>query len=186
MVSYPIERWDVVQFDNSIIKYPMIYIKPDSAFLDFAGAHDYKVVAVISGTGRDYDGPHISGVVEGSGNVPNCRPNYYAKTGYYVITLDSSWSGYPYPTQLGSVSFLGLNPKPAPKKEENKTTEKFEPKPELSEPTKERMPTKLVKSGDDNKKKGLPLWAIVIVILGVAGIFLLLCFLTKSSNKSPK
>jgi hypothetical protein len=63
----------------------------------------------IEGTGTVYDGKKIPGVVDKSCFVPNCRPNFFDKTGYYVITLHASWYGYPEPHKLGSVSFAGIN-----------------------------------------------------------------------------
>ena len=41
-------------------------------------------------------------------NVPNCRPNFCAKTGLYVITLQADWYGYPDPNTLGNVNFSGM------------------------------------------------------------------------------
>jgi hypothetical protein len=65
----------------------------------------------ISGTGMGYDTTvKIPGVVNRSSDVPNCRPNYYKKTGQYVVTLDCPWVGYP-PKNNGIVKFFGLKEK---------------------------------------------------------------------------
>lgn len=55
-----------------------------------------------------YDEFSIPGVVDQSCSIPNCRPNFYEKNGYYVITLMGTWNGYPHPDKLGKVVFSGL------------------------------------------------------------------------------
>jgi hypothetical protein len=106
--TYKIHRWDAVQF-STIKKFPIIYITPDLAFLDFVRNNNYQVVAHISGTHKIYDHMKMQGTVDKSGSVPNCRPNYFEQNGYYVITLDALWDGYPALEHLGEVSFLGLS-----------------------------------------------------------------------------
>jgi hypothetical protein len=109
MTEYDIKRWDAVLFGNSEAQVPMIYIKPDIDFLSFARVNNYAVMATINGTGTQYDGHKIPGVVSTSCAIPgNRRPNYFKKTGYYVVTLQSNWYGYPDPKHLGTVSFEGL------------------------------------------------------------------------------
>lgn len=108
MSQYKIERFDVVMFGNSTTKVPMLYIKPDLTFLEFARSNNYAVSVEINGTGTIYDGKIIPGVVDKSCYVPNCRPNFYEKTGYYVITLWSNWYGYLEPDKLGTVKFFGM------------------------------------------------------------------------------
>ena len=115
MSEYDIERWDVVMFNNSNAKSPMIYIKPDLTFLQFARANNYAVVCEISGTGTIYDGKEIPGVVNTSMYVPNCRPNFYNETGWYVVTLSANWYGYPEPSKLGRVKFYGMKDWPEDK-----------------------------------------------------------------------
>lgn len=109
MAEYDIKRWDGVMFGNSITKMPMIYIEPDLKFLQFVEANNYAVVCNITGTGMIYDDVSIPGVVDRSCSIPNCRPNFYEETGYYVITLMGTWNGYPHPDKLGKVVFSGLN-----------------------------------------------------------------------------
>jgi hypothetical protein len=111
MSEYKIERWDGVMFSNSITKYPMIYIKPDITFLEFIKENNYTVLCEIKGTNKNYDNRVIPGIVDKSSNTPNCRPNFYEKTGLYVITLQTQWDGYPYINSLGTVIFKGLNGK---------------------------------------------------------------------------
>ena len=129
MSVFPIKRWDVVMSGNSVVRYPMIYIKPTMEFLEFARANNFVVLCKISGTGTVYDGKDIPGVVDKSCYVPSCRPNFCEKTGWYVISLHANWYGYPEPEKLGSVEFYGLKPGPklsqkdngslAPKKKNN-------------------------------------------------------------------
>jgi hypothetical protein len=115
--TYEIKRWDGVMFGNSITKVPIIYIEPDLDFLEFIRRTNFAVLAVISGTDTIYDAdPNssvntigIPGVVDKSCFIPNCRPNFYDKTGLYVVTLaGATWNGYPHPAKLGRVSFKGL------------------------------------------------------------------------------
>ena len=91
-----------------IIKTPMIYINPDPAFMTFVRANNFKVYVNIKGTGMKYDTSIIPGVVNQSSIIPNCRPNFFNKNGYYIITLDCGWYGYPDPDRLGYVSIQGF------------------------------------------------------------------------------
>jgi hypothetical protein len=133
MSKYQIHRWDVVMFGNSNSKIPMIYVKPDITFLDFIRKNDYAVVCEIEGTGTIYDGKQIPGIVDKSSYVPNCRPNFFEQTGYYVVTLWSNWYGYPNVDMNGEVKFLGLKepdnstPLPAPEKPQEKIYPKINP-----------------------------------------------------------
>jgi hypothetical protein len=108
MTQYKIERWDAVMFGNSITKSPMIYIKPDITFLQFIRDNKYAVMCNITGTNTIYDGKMIPGIVDKSCYVPNPRPNFFKKTGLYVITLMATWNGYPDMNNLGTVSFKGV------------------------------------------------------------------------------
>lgn len=105
--QYPIQRWDVVQLDaTSNTQFPMIYITPDTAFVEQARLTGYVVELEIQGTGKRYDGKKVRGTVDRSANIPSCRPNYYAKTGQFVITLELVWDGYPAKGNLGSIKLL--------------------------------------------------------------------------------
>lgn len=104
MLKYKILRWDPVLFGNSNKQSPLITIKPDEKFLTFIRANNFEVLCEITVDGITR---HAEGVVNRSSVVPNCRPNYFAKTGYYVITLKKQWQGYP--KSLGTVAFKSLN-----------------------------------------------------------------------------
>lgn len=113
-LSYAIQRWDGVigKYPLPDQKSPMIYIKPDLAFIEFARVNKNAVMCTIQGTDTVYDGRQIPGIVEKSSHYPSCRPNFYEATGLYVITLWSNWYGYPPSTDatLGQVTFHGLVP----------------------------------------------------------------------------
>ena len=116
------------------MKQPLIYIKPDEAFLSFVRANKFAVLCEISGTGMNYDHQPgssvlIPGVVSRSSVVPNCRPNYYAATEYYVVRLLAPWIGYPN-KNLGQVKFFGLEegmPAQIPPKKDTKKQKKIIP-----------------------------------------------------------
>ncbi len=104
---YPIQSWNPVMAGNCLVQYPAIYVNPDMAFLEFARNNNFRVACKISGTNTEYDGQTYIGYINQSGNFPNCRPNFYAQTGLYVVTMDTHWKGYPYPNSLGHVEFFG-------------------------------------------------------------------------------
>lgn len=94
-IQYKILRWDGVIYGTSNNKYPMVYIIPDLALLEFFEANDYKVNCKINNSESQYDDSVITGQVDSSALFPNCRPNFYAETGTYVVTLMMNWNGYP-------------------------------------------------------------------------------------------
>ena len=114
---YKITRWDAVLFGDDINPKPMIYFKPDLKFLNFARDNRNYVNVRILNTDSPYDHSILHGVVDISAYVPICRPNYFEETGYYVITLDCNWMGYPHLDKLGSVKIIGLNEEDEEKKQ---------------------------------------------------------------------
>ena len=107
MSEYKIERWDVILVNNH--RLPVIYIKPDLEFVEFIRKNNYSIIAQINHTGMVYDMKKIDATVDQSLYNLNCRPNFFTDTGYYIITLNSSWNGYPAPNRLGTVVFYGLH-----------------------------------------------------------------------------
>jgi hypothetical protein len=175
--KYDIMRWDVVMFKNSVTQNPMIYIKPDEAFLEFARLNNYTVMVQIKGTGTIYDDKLIAGIVNESSNVPNCRPNFFDKTGYYVITLYSDWYGYPESDKLysetkegekslGCAMFSGLHDP------ENKDKDKDTDQHSLAPLVKKDAPNS--KTASSTNDKGMNTWRILSVCLMII-IILLLC-----------
>ena len=92
--QFKIKRWDAIIYASDMTPRPAIYVVPDIEFLNMAQENNYKVRVSVSKTNSKYDGI-IEGTIYTSSNVPNCRPNYFAATGEYVIILDGSWLGYP-------------------------------------------------------------------------------------------
>ncbi len=105
MPTYNIERWDAVIPPGRDEAYPMIYIKPDKDFIEYSKNNNYTVMVSISGTNTRYDEAPFVAIIDSSGYFPNDRPNFYDKTGFFVITLFSRWLGYP--PNNGSVLIQG-------------------------------------------------------------------------------
>ena len=169
MTEYKIMRWDGVMFGNSITKMPMIYIKPDIDFLEFARANHFAVICEINGTGTIYDGKQIPGVVDKSCNVPNSRPNFFEETGYYVITLRATWNGYPDTNKLGTVVFKGLN---------GEITEK-----EYKESKKDNAPKAFISS---SRKSSISITQILGIMIGLFAIIFLSAYIVKSLKTNLK
>ena len=94
MTTYQIMRWDAVIPGNYTFPFPMIYIKPDANFLKHLD-DNFNLNVTIKNSKSTYDGKKILGVVDTSKNYPNYRPTFFSQTEYFVITLFSSWDGYP-------------------------------------------------------------------------------------------
>lgn len=95
MPEYEITRWDAVIPKDNTLPYPMVYIKPDKNFLDYAKENKYMFLLSITGTNMDYDKMPVVGMVDSSAYFPNYRPNFSNETGYFVIILFTNWIGYP-------------------------------------------------------------------------------------------
>jgi len=107
-MSYAIQRWDVLSGDN-IQKFPAIYVIPDTNFIEFIRNNEYNIICLIDGTGSPYDGMYYNANVSQSSDMPNCRPNFFLKTGMYIITLNAQWMGYPCEKTKGTVTIYGRN-----------------------------------------------------------------------------
>jgi hypothetical protein len=103
--KYIIYRWDVI-LGTAQHRVPIIYVKPDLYFIDLVQKNDYIIKVLIENTGTIYDGQVVLASVNKSSAVPNCRPNFYNDTGYYIVTLFTDWYGYPTNGSLGSATFL--------------------------------------------------------------------------------
>ena len=99
MSLYKIKSWNVILGPDGINQVPMIYIEPDLAFINAALQNNQRLSCSFYGTQTPifftYDGHDIMGTVNNSCVVPNCRPNFCDKTGYYTVTLETPWRGYP-------------------------------------------------------------------------------------------
>lgn len=107
MTTFKIVSWDGIVSGNDINPHPSISFVPSLAFLDFAKLNDYIVSVVITDTNSTYDNVVIQGIAKSSGNVPPCRPNFYAETGLWSIILNFDWLGFPL--KMGKVKIVGLN-----------------------------------------------------------------------------
>lgn len=105
MPEYDIERWDAVIPKDTTFPFPMIYIKPDANFVQYAKDNNYMVLVTVKNTASKYDDNAFVGIIDSSGYFPNNRPNFFNKTGYFVITLFSTWNGYP--PQNGNILIQG-------------------------------------------------------------------------------
>jgi len=106
MLEYEIKSWNSVIPKDNTFPYPMIYIKPDKKFSDYAKENDYTVMITVSGTGSQYDNQKTIAIIDSSGYFPDYRPHFFNKTGFLVLTLMCGWLGYP-PTN-GKVLIQGL------------------------------------------------------------------------------
>lgn len=102
---YDIHRWDSVIFDSSYPN-PMVYIHPDQDLHKFVAANDNNLLISIEGADCRYNDRYIKARLLPSSVVPNERPNYFEKTGLYVLVLSDEWRGYP--STLGSCAIFGL------------------------------------------------------------------------------
>lgn len=102
MNTYQIKRWDSVVVGNNPFPFPMIYIKPNDLFYDFAKANTNIAFVKITGTGSAYDERAFVGVI----STPENRPFFYDKTKLLLVTLYAPW--LEYPPRSGSATFSGL------------------------------------------------------------------------------
>ncbi len=171
MTSYDIVRWDALRFGNSLVTRPSIYIKPDLTLLQFFKDNHYAVAVKISDTNTIYDSKILAGVVNRSAVVPNCRPNFYNKTGTYIITLaNCGWFGYP-PT-LGKVVFLGLKGKGKEIKSEDDLIESLG-----------TLTQDCAKKKKECMYKGLNFWYFILI---TAIIIIILALLIGNGKKKGK
>jgi hypothetical protein len=103
-LTYTIKRWDVMLFQNSITKTPVVYIEPDKKFLKYISKNN-GVLCTISGTDMAYDQNSTVGFIRQSSTTPSPRQNFYNETGYYTIILTLPWLGYPNENKLGMINF---------------------------------------------------------------------------------
>lgn len=166
MSLYPIVRWDVITTDNVTLR-PVVYIQPDLNFLEFAKANNFAIICEISGTNTRYDGVQAHGVVDKSCSVPNCRPNFYNKTGLYVITLDTTWYTYPQWDKLGFVKIFGFEkPKEMPINKDIDNVYELPSTLQMNDETLKQA-QKMFKVTPDTKIAGFLILALLLVVLFV-------------------
>lgn len=173
---YPIKQWNVVMLGNNNVKIPMISIKPDSNFIEMAKDNNYVLLCEISGTGTIYDGKQIPGVVDKSCFVPNYRPNFCKKTGWYVITLWANWYGYPNVGMNGIVTFPQMKASSIVRMEPSVDSSKHEEKIPVTK-NKELLKLKYANENyENNSPPGMSTNLILLIILGIV-ILIFISFL---------
>lgn len=171
--SYEIERWSGVIYGNNQNPLPLIYIKPDANFHNYIKDNNYQIKVRIINTGEScYDNRIMDGIVNSSANVPNCRPNFFNKTGLYTITLQSLWSGYP--SKMGKIYIEDLP---------NMNDEGFIDNKYHNTNTMER-----VRDENNPNSKGLSseqlFWIFVSIFLGAPLLVLIIIFLINMSKEA--
>jgi hypothetical protein len=161
MSEYPIVRWDAVRFQSSPNAYPMLYVKPDNRLKHL---ENNTVFCTVRDSNTPFDQYKVAGIVYKSSCMPNPRPNFYAKTGNYVIVLLSQWTGYPSPDHLGVVTIDTIVSSP----------QKKAPTPVRY--AKKKCSTGMCSSGAD--RKGLLIVFFIISLLFLVSI----CCSLSSSN----
>ena len=107
MTEYKIERFDsILNGEIGNIALPVIYIKTDQEFLEFAKKNNYIIGCKIKNSGTIYEGKLLTGIL--NNNVLN-RPNFFKQTGLSVITLLVKWNGYPEYGTTPTITFFQLN-----------------------------------------------------------------------------
>jgi hypothetical protein len=107
MTEYKIERFDsILNCGTSNTALPVIYIKTDPEFLEFAKKNNYIIGCKIKNSGTIYEDKVLPGMI--NNNVLN-RPNFFKQTGLCGITLFVKWNGYPEYGSTPTVTFFGLN-----------------------------------------------------------------------------
>jgi len=110
VATYKIERWDPIMSGNSITPHPAVYIVPDKNFLNFSRNNSFSAYCNITESDTVYNNKLLKCTINKSSVVPNCRPNFYANSGLYIISLDTFWlGGYPKSTNLGVIEFYGFS-----------------------------------------------------------------------------
>lgn len=99
-MEFPVYSWSGILLPERVEASPLVYIKPTKELIDYAGGVDFVLDVVVRETDSPYDGPQRA-VLDTSLLVPDYRPNFYNKTGFYVLVLDRPWKGYP--RKLGKV-----------------------------------------------------------------------------------
>jgi len=172
MPKYNIEQWQAVLQKENIFPTPMIYIKPDREFIDYAGKNNYMVLVTVGGTGTQYDDRPTIAIVDSSGYFPDYRPNFYNKTGFFTLTLSCGWLGYPnLPQGNGYVVVQGL-------KGPDKVT--IPPPQAFVAPKPIPWPTggNTVERYNSSREENLSSKQIGILSLAIAGVFGSLVFLS--------
>lgn len=94
-MTYPIVSWEVFQTECNNQPKPSFYFTLDPRLKKFLKDNKDTLQIRIKDTGSLYDNRVFIAMVNKSANMPNDRPNFYDATGYYVMSFDAAWMGYP-------------------------------------------------------------------------------------------
>ena len=111
MAKYEIKRWDPIVFGSSVHPFPVISIKPDKEFIEFANKNLNTLLIKIEGTNTIYEGKTMVGIMDSSAVSPVCTPVAFNKDKLYTIALYAKWYGYPDSDKLGRAVITGLKGK---------------------------------------------------------------------------
>lgn len=174
MPTYEIQQWNSVipksppGSEENNFPMPMIYIKADKWFENYATKNNYMVLINIEGSDSQYDNHPTIAVIDNSGYYPNYRPRFFNDTHYYVLTLACGWLGYP--RKNGRVIMKG---QVGPDKIEAEPPVPFvAPKP-LQWPTEMYTATKTT-DGSDGKLSSKQIWIIAGLLIAVFSFFVFL------------
>lgn len=165
---YNIERWDSVIFGNNTDPVPIIYIKPDKFLLDFAKSNSNVLAVEIEDSYSIYDKRKIPGIWYKSSDIPNCRKNFFDKTGFYVLVLQSPWYGYP--KYKGKCTIYGLK--------NSKETEKA-----LKNDGNKDSLYPLLKNDDDVVTSNLSRSSIIAIFFSIF-LMLLICYIISKKHRN--
>jgi hypothetical protein len=118
-----------------------------------------------------YDGRTLHGTVNNSADVPNCRPNFYEETGWYTITLQSLWSGYP--PNMGEIHINDLPDMESDTFHVNKYNNN-----NILRHVRDNKPSK--KSGLTSEQL---FWILISLFVGIPVVILIVIFLVKMSKR---
>ena len=178
MSVYKIERFDVAIFGSSMDKVPIIYIKPNLDLLEFS---NYFVECQINGTGKEYDGKKILGIINTSEEVPSKRPNFFKKTGLYVVTLFCDWYGYPDDLSSCFITFSLPSPSPSPSSKKDDIIQKDNYI--HHGPTKEYFSSKNIKKHKKEPNKNVSLIKMLILVFALMIIGCIIYILKTKASK---
>lgn len=94
MFRFPIYSWNAIIPNSHTFPMPMVYIKMEPNFVDFAKKNNLRLYAKFSGT-KLYDSIETEAVVSSTAYFPEYRPNFYNSNNYLGLVLQTGWGGYP-------------------------------------------------------------------------------------------
>lgn len=178
MPKYEIQSWNSVIPKGSTFPLPMIYIKPDSSFIDYAKKNNWQVLVKITDSDSPYEGNEFYATIDSSGYFPNFRPYFYNDKGYFTVTLLSQWRGYPK-EKNGNAIIRGLEDVMV---EASIPTETPKPLPWLLPWDEMYQPD--TRNRGENKEKNLSSSQVGWLLTGILIVFCVLLYTSSVSQKN--